>query len=66
MTDFMSLTWYLKSLIIEKRSNINENESELKPFYPELKVGSLTYEAGSLHCFNWDAKKWVVFNWEIS
>lgn len=21
----------------------------------------LTYEAGSLHCFNWDAKKWVVF-----
>lgn len=34
---------------------------ELKSVYPELKVGSLTYGAGSLHCFAWDAKRWIHF-----
>ena len=34
---------------------------ELKSTYPDLKVGSLTYMAGSLHAFNWDLKNWVWF-----
>ena len=34
---------------------------ELKPYYPDLKIGSLTYECGSFHCFEWDASKWVLF-----
>lgn len=29
---------------------------ELKSTYPDLKVGSLTYVCGSLHCFHWDLK----------
>ena len=34
---------------------------ELKDTYPDLKVGSLTYVCGSLHCFHWDLKNWVLF-----
>ena len=34
---------------------------ESKSTYPNLKVGSLTYECGSLHCFHWDLKKWVLY-----
>ena len=33
----------------------------LKPTYPDLRVGSLTYICGSLHAFNWDLKNWVLF-----
>lgn len=35
--------------------------NELKDIYPELKVGTLTYECGSFHVFNWESKKFVVF-----
>ena len=35
--------------------------NELKDIYPELKVGSLTYLCGSLHCFHWSIKKLVLF-----
>lgn len=34
---------------------------ELKDTYPDLKVGSLTYMAGSFHAFNWNLKNWVLF-----
>lgn len=34
---------------------------ELKSTYPNLKTGSLTYICGSLHCFNWNLKEWVLF-----
>jgi thymidylate synthase len=34
---------------------------KLHSTYPKLKVGSLIYQAGSLHAFNWDLKKWVIF-----
>lgn len=35
--------------------------NRLKPTYPELKVGSLNYYAGSLHAYNEDLSKWVIF-----
>lgn len=34
---------------------------KLKSVYSELKVGSLTYECGSFHVFNWDLKKEILF-----
>ena len=34
---------------------------ELKDVYPDLKVGTLTYECGSLHAFHWDLKNFVWF-----
>ena len=34
---------------------------ELKDIYPNLKVGSLTYECGSFHTFHWYLKDWVLF-----
>lgn len=34
---------------------------ELKETYPNLKVGSLTFSCGSLHCFAWDISQWVLF-----
>lgn len=33
----------------------------LKDTYPDLKVGSLTYECGSLHAFHWNLKDYVWF-----
>ena len=33
----------------------------LKGVYPFLKMGSLTYVCGSLHCFQWNLKNWVLF-----
>lgn len=33
----------------------------LKSEYPNLKVGTLTYVCGSLHCFHWDLKNFVWF-----
>lgn len=33
----------------------------LKSTYPNLKIGSLTYVCGSLHCFNWNLKELVIF-----
>lgn len=35
--------------------------NELKDTYPDLKVGSLTYLAGSLHAFHWNLKDWILF-----
>ena len=29
--------------------------------YPDLKPGSLTYFAGSLHAYQWDLKNWVIY-----
>lgn len=34
---------------------------ELKDTYPDLKVGSLTYLAGSLHVFHWETTNWLTF-----
>ena len=34
---------------------------ELKDTYPDLKVGSLTYMAGSFHAFQWELKDWLVY-----
>ena len=34
---------------------------KLKPTYKDLRIGSLIYQAGSLHAFQWDIKKFVVF-----
>jgi thymidylate synthase len=34
---------------------------QLKPTYPELKTGSLTYFAGSLHAYKWDLDKVIIF-----
>ena len=33
----------------------------LKDTYPNLKVGSLTYECGSLHAFHWNLVNYVWF-----
>jgi thymidylate synthase len=33
----------------------------LKEFYPELKIGSLIFFAGSFHAYNWDLKKVSVY-----
>lgn len=33
----------------------------LKKYYPELKVGSLTYVCGSLHAFHWNLKELILF-----
>lgn len=35
--------------------------NELKGTYPDLKVGTLTYECASFHVFHWDLKNWVLF-----
>ncbi|MBW2982610.1 thymidylate synthase [Candidatus Woesearchaeota archaeon] len=35
--------------------------NRLQPKYPDLKPGSLTYFAGSLHAYNEDLKKWVIY-----
>ncbi len=34
---------------------------KLKKTYPDLKMGSLVYFCGSLHAYNWDLKKFVVY-----
>lgn len=34
---------------------------ELKETYPNLKIGSLTYLCGSLHAFQWDLEKEILF-----
>jgi thymidylate synthase len=34
---------------------------ELKSTYPDIKTGSLTYFAGSLHAYNEDLKNWVIY-----
>jgi thymidylate synthase len=35
--------------------------NKLKDKYRDLKTGSLIYFCNSLHAYNWDLKKWVVF-----
>lgn len=34
---------------------------ELKDSYPDLKVGSLNYYAGSFHAYNEDLSQWVIY-----
>ena len=34
---------------------------QLKDVYPDLKVGSLNYYAGSFHAYHEDLAKWVIF-----
>jgi len=34
---------------------------ELQDTYPDLKVGSLSFMAGSLHSFRWDIDQWCLF-----
>lgn len=36
-------------------------KNKLKYIYPELKTGSLIYFAGSLHAYNWDLDRWIIF-----
>lgn len=33
----------------------------LKNTYPDIKIGTLTYVCGSLHCFHWNLKDLVIF-----